>query len=113
MERLPPGHERWGCCEELPDDLGRVQRRGLRVGVQELLGQSTLGVAPDHWPPAPAIVMSSTVRLSGQLAVEVVTTPTRKVRLLPPTEMGWLEEPTREACPRAGPPGPPAPPLRP
>ena len=36
---------------------------------------SRSGAAPGHWCPAPAMVMSSTVRPSGHLAVEVVTVP--------------------------------------
>jgi len=36
---------------------------------------SRSGAAPGHWWPAPAMVISSTVRPAGQSAVEVVTTP--------------------------------------
>src|ERR1019366_4939613 len=62
------------CCEELPDDLGRVQPVD-GGSVCRSFWASTLGVAPGHWWPAPAMVTSSTVRPSGQLAAEVVTTP--------------------------------------
>jgi len=34
-----------------------------------------LGADPGHWWPAPAMVISSTVRPAGQEAVEVVTVP--------------------------------------
>ena len=75
VRQAPPSTQR-ACAEKNRQMTSCVTSRAVDGGsVCSSRCASQFGAAPGHWWPTPGIVMSSTARPAGQLAMDVLTVP--------------------------------------